>query len=74
MHNQKGFDIDIQKPEIISYYNSTKGGVDALDEKCSIYSTGRRTRRWPMAIFTDFWTFLVLIHIFYTILLKITKR
>ncbi|CAI6375449.1 unnamed protein product [Macrosiphum euphorbiae] len=51
MHNQKGFDNDVQKPEIISYYNSTKGGVDALDEKCSIYSTGRRTRRWPLAIF-----------------------
>ncbi|XP_016658230.1 uncharacterized protein LOC107883176 [Acyrthosiphon pisum] len=51
MHNQKGFDNDVQKPEIISYYNSTKGGVDALDEKCSVYSTGRRTRRWPLAIF-----------------------
>lgn len=50
MHNQKGYDDDIQKPEIISYYNSTKGGVDALDEKCSIYST-ERTRRWPLAIF-----------------------
>ncbi|XP_015376737.1 PREDICTED: uncharacterized protein LOC107171020 [Diuraphis noxia] len=51
MHNQKGFDNDVQKPEIISYYNSTKGGVDALDEKCSVYSAGRRTRRWPLAIF-----------------------
>lgn len=51
MHNQKGFDDYAQKPEIISYYNSTKGGVDALDEKCSIYSTGRRTRRWLLAIF-----------------------
>lgn len=39
------------KPEIIEFYNSTKGGVDSLDQKCAIYCTGRRTRRWPMAIF-----------------------
>lgn len=51
MHNQEGFDDNVQKPEIISYYNSTKGGVDALDEKCSVYSTGRRTRHGPLAIF-----------------------
>lgn len=51
MHHQKEIDEDVQKPEIISYYNRTKGGVDALDEKCSVYCTGRRTRRWPMAIF-----------------------
>jgi len=51
MHHQNEFDEDVQKPEIISYYNRTKGGVDALDEKCSVYCTGRRTRRWLMAIF-----------------------
>ena len=45
MHHLKEFDEDVQKPEIISYYNRTKGGVDALDEKCSVYCTGRRTRR-----------------------------
>ena len=26
------------KPEIIEFYNSTKGGVDALDQMCAIYS------------------------------------
>nr|CAH7756388.1 unnamed protein product [Callosobruchus chinensis] len=40
-----------RKPEIILYYNGTKGGVDALDEKCARYSTSRRTRRWPMVLF-----------------------
>nr|CAH7768586.1 unnamed protein product [Callosobruchus chinensis] len=25
------------KPVIIEYYNNTKGGVDALDEKCAVY-------------------------------------
>ena len=39
------------KPEIINFYNDTKGGVDALDQRCATYSCQRRTRRWPMAIF-----------------------
>lgn len=54
MHHQNEFDEDVQKPEIISYYNRTKEGVDALNEKCSVYCTGRRTRRWPMANFFVF--------------------
>lgn len=33
------------------FYNSTQDGIDMLDQKCSIYSTSRRTQRWPMAIF-----------------------
>ncbi|XP_066963237.1 piggyBac transposable element-derived protein 4-like [Macrobrachium rosenbergii] len=39
------------KPEVIEFYNSTKGGVDALDQMCAIYSYGRSTQRWPMCIF-----------------------
>ncbi|GBP30941.1 PiggyBac transposable element-derived protein 4 [Eumeta japonica] len=42
---------DQQKPEIIMYYNSTKGGVDTNDHLCGTYSVGRRTKRWPLAIF-----------------------
>lgn len=34
------------KPEIITFYNMTKGAV-----KCSVYSCSRRTKRWPMALF-----------------------
>lgn len=51
MHHQCAVDTDTKKPEIILFYNETKSGVDALDEKCSLYSTSRRTRRWPMALF-----------------------
>ncbi|RZF45385.1 hypothetical protein LSTR_LSTR002828 [Laodelphax striatellus] len=51
MHHEKSIDKDTGKPEIIMYYNQTKGGVDALDEKCAKYSSARRTQRWPMAIF-----------------------
>lgn len=51
MHHQKCNDPSSKKPEIISYYNQTKGGVNALDEKCAKFSCSRRRRRWPMAIF-----------------------
>lgn len=51
MHHTVSQDEEVGKPEMISFYNQTKGGVDALDQKCTTYSTNRRTRRWPMAIF-----------------------
>lgn len=49
MHHTKSTIGD--KPEMIDYYNTTKGGVDSIDEKCSVYGSSRRTQRWPMAIF-----------------------
>lgn len=51
MHHGAVVDEESKKPEIILFYNDTKAGVDALDQKCSLYSTSRRTRRWPMAVF-----------------------
>ncbi|CAH2098252.1 unnamed protein product [Euphydryas editha] len=51
MHHCEGTDETTGKPEIIAFYNSTKGGVDELDKKCSIYSCSRRTRRWPLVLF-----------------------
>lgn len=51
MHHSPREDSESKKPEIISYYNTTKGGVDELDKKCSIFSCSRRTRRWPMCLF-----------------------
>lgn len=50
MHHNGNVEVN-EKPEIINFYNCTKGGVDALDQKCMTYSCQRRTRRWPMAIF-----------------------
>jgi Transposase IS4 len=38
------------KPEIITFYNKTKSGVDNLDQMVSNYSCKRATRRWPFAI------------------------
>lgn len=51
MHHSKNIDPITKKPEIILFYNETKGGVDTLDQKCACYSASRRTRRWPLAIF-----------------------
>lgn len=50
-HHNDAINSSTKKPEVIHFYNNTKAGVDALDEKCANYSTSRRTRRWPMVIF-----------------------
>ena len=39
------------KPEIVTFYNSTKGGVDVVDQKKEDYSVSRITSRWPMRLF-----------------------
>ena len=49
MHSVKNF-IET-KPEIINFHNSTKGGVDALDQMSSGMSCSARIRRWPLCIF-----------------------
>lgn len=42
---------DQKKPEIITFYNQTKGGVDVVDKLCSSYNVARNTKRWPMVVF-----------------------
>lgn len=39
------------KPEIITFYNRTKGGVDTVDQLCRTYDVSRNSRRWPLTIF-----------------------
>ena len=51
MHRDAKVDAETKKPEIIQFYNSTKGGVDTVDQLCSSYSVSRRTRRWPLCVF-----------------------
>ncbi|XP_077282547.1 uncharacterized protein LOC143908672, partial [Temnothorax americanus] len=36
------------KPEMIEFYNKTKGGIDCFDFKCYQYTTARKTFRWPL--------------------------
>jgi hypothetical protein len=45
---------DDGKPDIIHFYNSTKGGMDALDQLRVTYSTKRKTSRWPPSLFFTF--------------------
>lgn len=39
---------DAKKPEIITFYNSTKGGVDVVDMMMDKYSVSRNSRRLPL--------------------------
>ena len=50
-HDQTIVDDEKKKPEIILYYNSTKGGVDHMDQMVQTYSCKRKTKRWPMTFF-----------------------
>lgn len=47
-------DNDKAKPEMIMYYNKTKGGVDNFDKMCKQYTVKRKTHRWPLALFFNF--------------------
>ncbi|KAJ8955086.1 hypothetical protein NQ314_006967 [Rhamnusium bicolor] len=38
------------KPEIITFYNSTKSGVDVVDKLGATYNCARNTQRWTMVI------------------------
>ena len=42
---------DAVKPQMITYYNKTKSGVDVVDKLCASYNVARNIRRWPMVIF-----------------------
>lgn len=39
------------KSDINLFYNSTKGGVDSIDQMARKYTTKRGTRRWPLSLF-----------------------
>lgn len=38
-------------PEIITFYNRTKCGVDVVDKMCKQYSVMRNSRRWSLTLF-----------------------
>lgn len=54
MHDTNEIDNETGKPIVIMDYNATKSRVDTVDQKCANYSTKRKTRRWPMAVFYRF--------------------
>ena len=42
-----------KNPETINFYNSTKYGVDVVDQMARLYSTKVGSRRWPIQVFYD---------------------
>ncbi|XP_041981601.1 piggyBac transposable element-derived protein 4-like [Aricia agestis] len=40
-----------QKPEMITFYNATKSGVDVVDKLARTYDVSRNSQRWPLTIF-----------------------
>ena len=51
MHHNDAVNPESGKPEIIEYYNGTKGGVDSLDQLVHTYMCKRQSKRWPMTLF-----------------------
>lgn len=51
MHMQPDINKHTEKPEILMFYNETKGGVDTFDQLCHSTTVARKTRRWPLRIF-----------------------
>lgn len=51
MHYEADKDQTVHLPDIISFYNQTKGGVDSFDQLCHTYSVSRKTRRWTLCVF-----------------------
>jgi hypothetical protein len=44
---------DLKKPEVIIFYNLTKGGVDVVDRLKSEYLVTRISNRWPFTVFCN---------------------
>lgn len=54
LHHDSSIDDSTEerrKPEINTFYNTTKGGVDVVDEMCSSYNVSRNSKKWPKTIF-----------------------
>lgn len=54
MHSQGDIGVESgeqRKSEVITFYNTTKGGVDAVDELKAENSVSRISYRWPLTIF-----------------------
>lgn len=52
LHQSVGVALDQKKiPETIEFYNSTKYGVDVVDQMARKYSVKASSRRWPVQVF-----------------------
>ncbi|KAJ8881267.1 hypothetical protein PR048_017743 [Dryococelus australis] len=54
-HFNKNFPNSVsKKPQAILDYNQTKGAVDTYDKMVSCYTSKRKTKRWPVVVFSNF--------------------
>ena len=51
MHRLQEINESTRKPEMVMFYNTTKGGTDTFDQMCHEYPTARKTKRWPVRVF-----------------------
>ena len=51
VHKNSSVDKNSNIPELVTFYNATKGGVDTLNQLCHTYTTARKSRRWPLRVF-----------------------
>lgn len=54
LHHDQNIDEETgakQKPEIITFYNATKSGVDVVDKLSRTYDVCRNSHRWPLTVF-----------------------
>ena len=51
MHFNDAINLDLQKPNLIEYYNQMKSGADTVDQMIATPNVARNTRSWPMVIF-----------------------
>ena len=53
-HHSKDVVVEASnKPEIIMFYNQTKGAVDSVDFMVKKYTCRRKTKRWPLVYFLN---------------------
>jgi len=54
MHNNLVIDPstkESKKPEIFTFYNATKGGVDSMNKITENYTVAKKSSHWPLTIF-----------------------
>jgi hypothetical protein len=52
MHQSVSIGTDVKKiPETVAFYNSTKFGVDVVDQMARKYTVKAGSRRWPVQVF-----------------------
>jgi hypothetical protein len=51
--------VNIERPEIVTVYNTSMGGVDKIDQLISYYRTFIRSRKWTLRMIVHAFDFIV---------------